>query len=143
MPNRMSTTPELTLSETRETAVAAVRETPNSAHELRDFVAKKVVDAIPDNGPYATPDAVKSAEAGQTSNEGLRLYSLFETLGRVSYAKISEDEYRLLLDYGCVYAQGEHLKKRVADELAWFETKKAILDDATGFRGFMKRMNLE
>lgn len=49
----------------------------------------------------------------------------------------------MLLDYGCVYAQGEHLRKRVADELAWFEAKKAILDDAAGFWGFMKRFKLE
>lgn len=144
MPNRMSTTPELAISETRETVVAAVRETPNSAHELVDKTAKKVTGAIPETGPengfQNPPEAVESAG---TPNEGRRLHALFETLGRISYAKISEDEYRLLLDYGCVYAQGEHLKKRVADELAWFEAKKAILDDAAGFFGFMKRMNLE
>lgn len=49
----------------------------------------------------------------------------------------------MLLDFGCVYGQDEFLKKRVADELAWFEEKKAVLDDAAGFWGFMKRMKLE
>lgn len=35
------------------------------------------------------------------------------------------------------------MRGRVAAELAWFEEKKAILDDAAGFLGFMKRMKLE
>ena len=64
-------------------------------------------------------------------------------MGKLGYEELSAEEYSLLLDYGCAYPQGEQLKKRVADELAWFEEKKAILDDAAGFLGFMKRMNLE
>lgn len=68
---------------------------------------------------------------------------LREALGKIPYTKLSEEEYRILLDYGCVYAQGEHLKKRIKKELAWFEEKKAVLDDAAGFWGFMKRMKLE
>lgn len=35
------------------------------------------------------------------------------------------------------------MKKRIKKELAWFEEKKAVLDDAAGFWGFMKRMKLE
>lgn len=140
MPNRMTTTPERTLSRTSEAVAPTVRETSNPAHELADSVAKKVSDAIPENGSE-TPSGI--AESDENSKEGVRLLALFEALDKRGSKKLSEDEYRLLLDYGCVYAQGEHLKKRVADELAWFEKKKAVLDDAAGFFGFMKRMDLE
>ncbi len=133
--NRMSTTLDPKLRESSESVPATVVAEPNSALDLADSVAKKVADAVPE-----TAAIVESAE---NAEEGQRLLALFEALKKVSYNAITEDEHRLLLEYGCVYEQGEHLKKRVADELAWFEAKKTILDDAAGFWGFMKRMKLE
>ena len=134
--NRMSATLDPKHRESSESAsVSTVPKAPNSAHELADSVARKVVDAVPE-----TAAIVESAE---NAEEGQRLLALFEALRKVSGNAITEDEYRLLLEYGCVYEQGERLRKRVADELAWFEEKKAILDDAAGFWGFMKRMKLE
>ncbi|MFZ3233313.1 MAG: hypothetical protein WA194_07520 [Patescibacteria group bacterium] len=131
----MSTTLDPKLRESSESVPATTVAEPNPALNLADSVAKKVADAVPE-----TAAIVESAESAE---EGQRLLALFEALKKVSYNAITEDEYRLLLEYGCVYEQGERLKKRVADELSWFETKKAILDDAAGFWGFMKRMKLE
>lgn len=129
----MSTTLDPKLRESPESVSATTPAEPNSALDLADSVAKKVADAVPE-----TAAIVESAE---NAEEGQRLLALFGALK--SGSETTEEEYRLLLDYGCVYAQDEHLKKRVADELAWFEAKKAILDDAAGFWGFMKRFKLE
>lgn len=131
--NRMSSTLDPKLRESPESAGAAIVVESNPALDLADSVAKKVADAVPE-----TAAIVESAE---NAEEGQRLLALFEALK--SGSETTEEEYRLLLDYGCVYAQDEHLRKRVADELAWFEAKKAILDDAAGFWGFMKRFKLE
>lgn len=133
----MSTTPEGFPKSAPESAVSSVSESaPGSAHALTGSVSKKVSDAVP-------VSVAEAAKLDEDAEEGKRLLALYEALRRTGYAELSQNEYQLLLDYGCAYEQGPHLKARIAAEIDWFREKKKILDDAAGFWGFMKRMKLE
>lgn len=70
------------------------------------------------------------------------MFRLYNAVKDAKYRDLSEDEYRILLDYGCVYDEVS-LKTRLDREIAWFEEKKAILDGASGFWKFYQRSKLE